>query len=239
MPLVRWEKQESVAVLLMDSGANVQNLDFAQAMLKAFEEILAVPEIGAVVLTSSDEKNWSQGVDLSWLMERYGAGDLAAIKQFMYRMNDVFKTLLTVPVATIAAINGHAFGNGAILACACDFRFMRKDKGFFCFPEVDKGIPFLPSMLGTVKKAIPRYKLTEIQLTGKRVAAPELEEHHIIEKACEAGELLKTAVAFGATFQKKRGIFGELKRRLHKDITLLMEEEDPQFIEPLNLMVMD
>jgi len=239
MPVVKWEKQESVAVLSMDNGPNVQNLDFALGMLQALAEILEDPGIGAVVLHSTDEKNWSQGVDLGWLMERFGAGDTDSIKQFMYRMNDVFKTLLTAPLPFIAAINGHAYGNGAILACACDFRFMRKDKGFFCFPEVDKGIPFLPSMLGTVRKAIPMHKLNEMQLTGKRVAAPELEEQHVIDKACAAGELLQDAVGFGATFQKKRGIFGELKRRLHKDIALAMEKEDPLFIEPFNLMVMD
>ncbi len=38
-----------------------------------------------------------------------------------------------------------------------------------CFPEVDLGIPFLPGMMTAMKKAIPRYKLEEMVLTGKRL----------------------------------------------------------------------
>ncbi len=74
-------------------------------------------------------------------------------------------------------------------------------------------------------------------LTGKRVAAPELEEHHIIEKACaDKEDLMAQAMAFARTFNKKRGIFGEHKRRLHKHIIKIIDEQDPEFIEPLNLM---
>ena len=50
-----------------------------------------------------------------------------------------------------------AFGGGAILACACDYRLMRSDRGFFCFPEVDVNIPFLPGMLASVQRAVPAW----------------------------------------------------------------------------------
>ncbi len=47
--------------------------------------------------------------------------DHDTVKAFMYDMNRIFKRLLLFPVPVIAAINGHAFGNGAIVSCACDF----------------------------------------------------------------------------------------------------------------------
>src|SRR6056297_2000831 len=240
MSLVEWKKDETVAILSMTGGANRHNVMFAQAMLKALDEIEADGEITALVLTSNDEKNWSQGVDVEWLGQRMAEKDNKAIKDFMYGMNNVFKRLLLYPVPVIAAISGHAFGNGAILSCACDFRFMRADRGFFCFPEVDLGIPFLPGMDAFVDKAVPQYKLNELKLTGRRATAPELETHHVIEKACDNAEhLMKETLAFAKSFQEKRGIFGEHKRRMYKHIIAVMDTEDPEYIDSLNLMVQE
>eukprot|EP00820_Chromera_velia_P014263 Cvel_24535.t1-p1 / transcript=Cvel_24535.t1 / gene=Cvel_24535 / organism=Chromera_velia_CCMP2878 / gene_product=Probable enoyl-CoA hydratase, putative / transcript_product=Probable enoyl-CoA hydratase, putative / location=Cvel_scaffold2663:21894-24274(+) / protein_length=130 / sequence_SO=supercontig / SO=protein_coding / is_pseudo=false len=43
--------------------------------------------------------------------------------------------LLGFPIPTVAAINGHAFAGGAMMALACDFRVMNKEKGFICVNE--------------------------------------------------------------------------------------------------------
>jgi enoyl-CoA hydratase/carnithine racemase len=240
MSIVLWEKKETVAVLTMNNKENRQNLDFANAMIKALDEIQEDREIFAVIIASSDEKNWSQGIDLQWLMERKAADDLQAMRSFIYRMNDVFKKLLLYPMPVIAAINGHAFGNGALLSCTCDFRFMRSDRGFFCFPEVDVSIPFLPGMIAFARKAIPEYKYQEMVYTGRRFTAPELEEHHIIRKACkDQEELMRQSMEFAKTFEKKRGIFGELKKRMYKSMVEVLDKEDPEFIEPLFLVVQD
>ncbi|MBF0225792.1 MAG: enoyl-CoA hydratase/isomerase family protein [Desulfobacterales bacterium] len=240
MSIVTWEKKDTVAVLTMNNKENRQNLDFGNAMIKVLDEILEDKSIFALVITSSDEKNWSQGVDLQWLLERKAANDIQSIKNFMYRMNDVFKKLLLYPMPVIAAINGHAFGNGAILACACDFRLMRSDRGFFCFPEVDIGIPFLEGMIAFVKKAIPYYKFQEMKYTGRRVGAPELEQHNVIQKACkDLDELMKESMAFAKIFQKKRGIFGEMKKRMHKSIIEIIDKNDPEYIEPLFIIIQE
>ena len=132
---------------------------------------------------------------------------------------------------TIAAITGHAFAGGAILCCAFDFRFMRSDRGYFCFPEVDLGIPFLPGMNAMLKKAIPLYKLEEMEYTGKRLTAEECEEHHIITKACHINELMDETIAFAKTLNKKRAVIQEMKQRLNKDIIHALDVEDVSYIE--------
>jgi enoyl-CoA hydratase/carnithine racemase len=163
--------------------------------------------------------------------------DLQGIRDFLYGLNRIYNRILLYPMPVIAAINGHAFAGGSIMACACDFRFMKADRGFFCFPEIDISIPFLPGMQAILRKAIPGYKLEELVFSGKRTGAADLEAHHVIVKACENEEaLMCEALAFAKSFNKKRPIFGEMKKRFHRSIIETMEKEDPAFIEPLQLM---
>ncbi len=238
MAVIEWKKDGTVAVVTMCNGANRQNIEFVETMNRVFDEIEADQEIFSIVLTSSDEKNFSQGIDLEWMSNRLAEKDYSIVKTFMHGMNRVFKRMLTMPLPVIAAINGHAFGNGAMLACASDFRFMKKDRGFFCFPEVDISIPFLPGMIAFVRKAIPEYKFNEMKLTGKRATAEELADHHVIEKTSDdLAQLNSDVMTFARTFMKKRGIFGEHKKRMHKSIITVIDEQDPKFIDSLNLFI--
>ncbi len=237
MAVIEWRNENGVAIVEMCNGPNKMNRSFAERMNHCLDEILEDADIKAMVLTSTDEKNFSQGIDVEWIGGKLQAQDNQAVIAFMYGMNKVFKRLLLFPVPVIAAINGHAFGNGAIISCACDFRFMRNDKGFFCFPEVDVSIPFLPGMLGFVRKAIPENQFNQMLLSGRRVTAVELEAANVIVKACDPETLMTEAVAYAGAFAKKRGIFQELKKRMHKELIRIIDEEDPEFIDPLNLFV--
>ena len=238
MAIVDWIKDESVAVIRMINNTNKQNLEFAVQMHQILDDILEDMSICSIIITSSDEKNFSQGVDVDWLTQKFNGQDFDSIKSFLYGMNNIFKRILLMPMPVIAAINGHAFGNGAVLACACDFRFMRNDKGFFCFPEVDLGIAFLPGMIDFIRKAIPEYKFNEMKLSGRRVTAVELEKHHIIEKASQnQEELMQDALNFAKGFKKNRPIFGELKKRMYKKTIDVIDSEDPKIIDSLTLFI--
>ena len=238
MAVIEWKKDGTVAIITMNTDENRHNPDFAKGMLNAFNEIEGDQEVKSVVIASSSEKNWSLGIDLAWITGAMTNQELDSIRGFMYDMNNVFKKIMILPMPVIAAMNGHTFGNGSILACSCDYRFMKADRGYFCFPEVDINIPFLPSMLATMKKSIPYYKLEELVFSGKRIGAREMEEHHIVVKACEnADAMMKETLEFAKTYTKGRNIFAQHKIRLHKHIIEIMEKEDPEFIEPLNLMV--
>lgn len=238
MNIVQWEKQNDTAVITMCNEANRQNILFAEQMIHCLDQIIEDETIYSMVLTSSDEKNFSQGIDVEWMKQKFADEDFDSIKTFMYGMNTVFKRLLLMPLPVIAAINGHAFGNGAILSCACDFRFMRKDKGFFCFPEVDVNIPFLPGMMAFVRKAIPEYLFNDMLLSGRRLTATELEVSNVIVSTSgNHQELMEHAMAYASAYKKQRPIFGELKKRKYKEIIRIIEKEDPEYIEPLNLMM--
>jgi len=238
MACITWEKAETVGVITMTNGENRHNPEFIESILAAFDEIENDATVSSVILTSNDPKNWSQGIDLVWITDAMSKNDMQGIRDFMYGLNRMFKRMLLYPMPVIAAINGHAFGDGSIMACACDFRLMKADRGFFCFPEIDIDIPFLPGMLAIVQKAIPNWKLQELALTGKRAGALELAESHAITKACkDQDELMAESLFMAKSFAKKRPIFGETKKRMYGHIVEIMENEDPKYIEPLKLMM--
>jgi enoyl-CoA hydratase/carnithine racemase len=240
MAVVEWKRDDTVAVVKMVNGENRFNPVFNKEFLQVFDEIEKDMAVKAVVIVSTDAKSWSQGIDLIWMQGRMAEQDLQAIRGFLYGLNDIFKRILLFPVPVICAINGHAVAGGAILSLACDFRFMRADKGFFFFSEVDVGIPFIPGMMAFCRKAVPEYKFEEMMYTGKRYGAPEMEAHHVVMKACPNEEaLMAEAMAFARTFNKKRGVFGEMKRRMHKHIIDIIDNEDREYIEPLKVVYGD
>ncbi|HSO19450.1 MAG TPA: enoyl-CoA hydratase/isomerase family protein, partial [Desulfosarcina sp.] len=146
MTSVAYTQNEHVAVITLNDGENRFNPNFLNAFIGVLDEIEQRTDAATVVVTASHEKIFSNGIDLEWLVPVIQRNDTAQAKDFFYLLNRLFKRLVTYPLVTVAAISGHAFAGGAILSCAFDFRFMRSDRGYFCFPEVDLGIPFLPGM---------------------------------------------------------------------------------------------
>jgi len=232
MAIVEWVKDGTVAVMIMNNGENRHNLEWADAMLSIYAEIIADTDIKAIVLTSSDPKNFCLGVDTDWMLKTMGENDFPQLSRWLYKNNEVFKAMLMAPVPTIAAINGHAFGNGAMLAGACDFRFMRADRGFFCFPELNIGIQLAPSMIEWMKRVIPYPHFIRMLFSGDRFGATELERHQVIIKACENAEkTLEEAVAFAKTFNKSRITLTEMKKRTYKHVLDKMANEDPEYYD--------
>jgi len=231
MGIIEYAIDEKVAVLTMNDGENRFNPSFLKAFLEVLDEIEQKTDVDALVVTSSHEKIFCNGIDLDWLAPLIQKGDKESTAAFLYSMNDLLKRILLYPMPTIAAISGHAFAGGAIMSCAFDFRFMRSDRGYFCFPEVDLGVPFLRGMIAIIRKAVPLYKFEEMKYTGKRVTAEECEAHHIVLKACHRDELMDEALSFAKGLRKRREVMAEMKKRSYKDILLSIEIEDPPLIE--------
>lgn len=232
MAIVEWRKDGTVAILTMNNAENRHNPVWAEAMLNAYEEILADSEIKALVLTSSDPKYFCLGVDTDWLFKTMNEDDWPTLNKWLYQNTKVFTAMLMAPFPTIAAINGHAFGNGFMLAGACDFRFMRADRGFICFPEIDLGIQLAPSMLEWMKRIMPYHIFQRMLLSGEKMGAAEAEKYNIIVKACENAEkTLEEAVAYARTFNKSRATMAEMKRRAYKHVMDKMANEDPVYFD--------
>jgi enoyl-CoA hydratase/carnithine racemase len=231
MALVDWQGDGTVAQVTLNDGENRFNPNFLDAFLEVLDRLEADTDARAVVVRSAHAKIFCNGIDLEWLVPQIQKGDIDTCKRFFYQLNVLFKRLATCPMSTVAAINGHAVAGGAIMACAFDFRFMQSGRGFFCFPEGDLGIPFLPGMNALLRKAIPRYMVETLQYTGARLTAEQCAEHHIVRQACDPEKLLDTALDFARGLNKRREIIADLKRRLTQDVVQAIDVQDVPYIE--------
>ena len=233
MSVIDWSVDENIAVLSMNSGENRFNIKFCTEMLEALDAIEKTTTVNALVVKSGHEKIWSNGMDLDWLVPAMTRKD-PECETFFKLQDQLMRRMLFYPMITVTALTGHAFASGAIFACCFDFRFMRTDRGFVCFPEVDLNIPFAPYMTAVIKKCLPMYLVEEAQFTGKRFTATELEACHFIRKACTMDELMKESIAFAKGLNKGRWIIGEMKKVLRKDIADLMEAPAQVSFDPGN-----
>ena len=232
MGLIEYRLDENVAVVTMNSGENRFTYDFLKAFMDLLAEIEQQTRATVLLVYSAHEKIWSNGIDLEWLLAETGRNPDTGLR-FPERIMALLRRLLTYPLTTVAAINGHAFAGGAIMACAFDFRFMRSDRGYFCFPEVDIQIPFLPGMDAVLKKALPTTLVLEAQLTGRRYTAADLEARRVVLKACGAEELLPQALAFAQTQNKTREVLKTMKEITFRDILRIMDTDDPVYLKSL------
>ena len=225
MGMYEYTLDEQVALLTMNE--NKFNINSVTEFLSVLNEIEKDTDAKALIVRSSDEKIWSTGLDLEWLLPLVQKGERSVTDVFTAKLNELLKRMLFYPMITVAAITGHAFAGGAVLACCFDFRFMRKGRGYLCFPEVNLGIPLLPSFTAMMKKAIPMDLVEDMQLTGRKLTAEECEARHIIMKACTIDELMSEAISFAKGLNKERPIVTKLKNVMHRDILRIMEVEDP------------
>jgi enoyl-CoA hydratase len=189
MPGITLETRDDIGVLHVDVGrGNAIDQRFVDRLTSALYELLESP-VRAGVITAPG-KVFSGGLDLAWTAEldREGMGD------FVDGFEGMFERVYTFPKPLVAAVNGHAFAGGAVLALACDARvFAPTDLGF-SLNEARIGLPFPPSVFEIVRQALPSAVRTSALVGGKRFSASEASAAGIGALATE-GRLLDDALA--------------------------------------------
>jgi enoyl-CoA hydratase/3-hydroxyacyl-CoA dehydrogenase len=147
--------------------------------------------VRALVIASSNPFLFSAGADIKAFTTLDEAGGAALIHQ----AHALFRELETKGVATIAAVNGLAFGGGCELAMACDVRIAARS-AIFGQPEIKLGI--IPGFGGTQRlpRLVGENKALEMNLTGDPVGAEEAYEFGLVNRSVPDHELLDTALAW-------------------------------------------
>jgi enoyl-CoA hydratase/carnithine racemase len=178
--------RDSIAVLTLGDDENRFSPGWLDDMDAALDRVVSGEP--TALLTTATGKFFSNGLDLDWLTtnpDEWGP--------YAGRVQVLLARVLTLPVPTVAAVNGHAFGAGAMLAMAHDFRVMRADRGFLCFPEVDIRIPFTPGMSALIQaKTTPRTAI-EAMTTGRRYGGADAAAAGLVDGAVAEEVLVETA----------------------------------------------
>jgi Delta3-Delta2-enoyl-CoA isomerase len=210
--LIELDRDGSVFVLRMRSGENRFTLEWLDAVNAALDQVQAAEGTVALV-TTGDGKFYSNGMDLDWLgtaPER--AGD------YLRAIYHVLGRVLSLPAITVAAVNGHAFGGGALLAVAHDFAVMRADRGFWCMPEADLGLALTAEYTSLLRAKLPGRTVQAAVVTGRRYGGQDALAAGIVHQVAGEDEVLAQALKLAADYASKdRRTLAEHKRLLYGD----------------------
>ncbi|CED84218.1 Enoyl-CoA hydratase/isomerase, conserved site [Phaffia rhodozyma] len=181
---------------------------------------------GAVIVRGEGEKFFSNGLDFENSVKNPDFHPTV--------FNPLYLRLLTFPLVTIAAINGHAFAGGYMIALACDFRVMKKEaagrKFWCCMNEIDFGAPF-PVLFATALRGRVPARVLRDTLLGHRFTSSELYAHGVVDVLSEPSDegLMGAAQSLSDRYGPKSAgrVWGSIKQDIWSDIRVSAHSHFP------------
>ncbi|MFC8780824.1 enoyl-CoA hydratase-related protein [Streptomyces nigra] len=203
------DRQENVFVLDLGDGENRFHPDWIAAFGAALDEVEKADGPRALV-TAATGKLWSNGLDLEWLTAH--ADDY---HDYVVSVHQLFARVLSLPLVTVAALQGHTFAAGAMLSLAHDFRVMRADRGYWCLPEADINIPFTPGMSALIQSRLTPRTAHEAMITARRYGGADAASAGIVDRAVPEDAVRSTAIELAQAQVNKAGdTVGTIKSRM-------------------------
>jgi 2-(1,2-epoxy-1,2-dihydrophenyl)acetyl-CoA isomerase len=169
----------------------------------AFQSLEADPGIRAVVLTGAG-RGFCAGADIS--------GDVGNARDvLLHTWNPLVQTMVGLEIPIIAALNGVAAGAGVSLALACDLRVAAVSARIqLSFTKIgllpDAGLTwFLPRIVGLGRA-------NELALLARDIHAPEALNWGLVNRVCDDGTALDTAISVGRDIAALAGSVSAVKR---------------------------
>jgi enoyl-CoA hydratase/carnithine racemase len=212
LSVLRYEIADRVArIAIHNPPVNALDTRFLEDFEAVLDRLSQPGEARAVVLRSDCPGFFSAGDDLRELRE-IGADTLAALP----RAHAFLNALESLPLPTIAAINGHALGGGLELALACDLRFMGEDSGRIGLPEVRLGM--IPALGGTQRLPllVGKGKALEMLFKGLQLTPEEAERIGLVNAVFPRSELEERVQDYAARIARQAtGAIARIKGCVH------------------------
>ncbi|HPX70243.1 MAG TPA: enoyl-CoA hydratase-related protein [Bacillota bacterium] len=189
MAFVELEKKGHIAILTINRPEALNALN--DRVIKELSEILDTIDVGetrCLIVTGAGERAFVAGADIAQMSGLSGEEG----RDFGKLGNDVFRKLETLPVPTIAAVNGFALGGGCELSMSCDIR-IASENALFGQPEVGLGIT--PGFGGTQRLArlVGQGKAKELIYTARNIKAPEALSIGLVQAVYPLEQLMEEA----------------------------------------------
>ena len=185
------------------------------------EELKMNGEIRAVVITSENEKFFSNGVDARNII----ATPRERLAEEMGQIVRFFDYLATWEKPLIAEVGGYAMGGGAVVAMGCDYVYMLAGKGRMSFTEVFFGIPLPGSVVEKTKMRARPHAINDI-IYGGVFKAPEAHAAGLVHEIAEDRDALRKLVIkkLEKILQVPTSAFAATKRALHRQLVASIDE---------------
>jgi enoyl-CoA hydratase/carnithine racemase len=204
------DRHDNVFVLDLGDGENRFHPDWLAAVGAALDEVEKADGPRALV-TAATGKFYSNGLDLDWLLDHADQH-----QDYVVSVQELFARMLSLPVITVAALQGHTFAAGAMLSLAQDFRVMRADRGFWCLPEADIKIPFTPGMAALIQSRLTPQTAHEAMLTARRYGGSDAAAAGIVDQAVGEDAVRSAALEIAQAQAAKAGdTLATIKARMY------------------------
>jgi enoyl-CoA hydratase/carnithine racemase len=217
------DRDGDVYVLTLGDTENRFHPDWL-AEVQEHLDVIETAEGPRALVTTGAGKFFSNGLDLDWLGQN---GD--KFLGYLIEVHHLLQRVLALPVPTIAAVQGHAFAGGGMLALAHDFRVMRADRGYFCLPEVDINIPFSRGMSALIQGRLSKKTAHEAMTTGRRYGGTDALAAGIVDAVAHEDDVLSAAIEMARPLVGKAGpTLGTIKARMYAEaLAALRDREAP------------
>lgn len=210
------EKEYGILTLNRPEKRNAISIDMARQLSTLLTEIESRP-ISFLVIKSAGEGVFCAGGDLN---ELHGELSNQEAYETLKVMKQVLYQIVSLPVPTIALLQGNALGGGCELATACDIR-IAKEGTSFGFVQSNLGI--LPGWGGGAilyEKVLPSFALQWLT-EGEMYQASDLLEkgwlHHLVDEVswADIDDLLQPYVR--KSLEQMQYLKAQYKAAIHLD----------------------
>ncbi len=204
---------------------NALSNELLEELLDAYASVRDDDALRCVVLTSSHDRVFSSGANLSGF-----AGDVPLVHKHLgsERFVQLFRLIGELGKPSICAANGHVLAGALGIALAHDL-VIAKEGAEFGTPEINVGaFPFM--IMALIYRNVPRKKTNELLLLGDRISAAEAVEYGLANKVVPAGEFDDAVREWAVKLAGK----SPLIMRLGKDA--MFRQMDMAFLDALEFL---